>query len=47
MNILAMYSKLGANSSIIWEFALGVLTLLFAVGLVLMGVSLIRRLIDQ
>ena len=46
MNLFATY-VFGSNSYAIWEFGAAVLTFIFTMGLVVMGVSLIRRLIDQ
>jgi hypothetical protein len=45
--ILASLSSFGANTYAIWEFAAGVLVVWATAVLVLMGVALIRRLIDQ
>jgi hypothetical protein len=45
--ILALYSSFGDNSGVIWEFAGGVLAVLFTVAVILMALGFIRRLIDQ
>lgn len=45
-NIIASLSPFGVNSSVIWQFAAGVLVVAFTVALILMGVSLIKRLIE-
>lgn len=45
--MIAILSTFGANASAIWEFAAGVLTVVFTVTLIIMGISLIKRLINQ
>lgn len=46
MITLATLSDFGVTSGVIWEFAAGVLSVMFTMALVLMGVSLIKRLIE-
>lgn len=43
---LATLSQFGVTSNAIWEFAAGVLSVILVAALVLMGVSLIKRLIE-
>jgi hypothetical protein len=45
--IIAQLSSFGTNSESVWMFAAGVLVFLLVVGLILMGVSLIKTLINQ
>lgn len=45
MSILAALSGFGVTSYVIWEFAVGVLSVMFVAALVLMGVTFIQRLI--
>jgi hypothetical protein len=47
MNIFASLSKFGGNSFVIWEFAAAVLTVMFTVALIIMGITLIKRLINM
>lgn len=44
--IIAALSQFGTTSYAIWEFAGGVLVVMFTVALILMGVSLIKGLIE-
>jgi hypothetical protein len=44
--IIAQLSSFGVNSQAIWEFAGGVLVVAFTIALILMGVSLIKKLIE-
>jgi hypothetical protein len=46
MITIASLSPFGVNSGAIWEFAAGVLVVAFTIALILMGVSLIKRLIE-
>ena len=45
--MFASLSPFGANSYAVWEFAVGVLGVLFVVALILMGVGFIKSLINQ
>jgi lipopolysaccharide export LptBFGC system permease protein LptF len=45
--IFAELSNYGANSEIVWIFAAGVLTVMFTVALVIMGITLIKNLIEK
>jgi len=45
--MIAVLSQFGVNAEAIWVFAAGVLTVLFTAALVLMGVSLIKTLINK
>ena len=44
--IVAELSTFGQNSGVIWEFAGGVLVVLFVIALVIMGIAFIRRIIE-
>jgi hypothetical protein len=46
MSTLAVLSEFGATSSVIWQFAAGVLSVMLVAALVLMGVSLMKRLLE-
>jgi hypothetical protein len=46
MMILAELSQFGVNSYAIWEFAAAVLAVMLTVALILMAVSLIKRLTE-
>ena len=44
--IVAELSTFGQNTGVIWEFAGGVLVVLFVIALVVMGIAFIKRLIE-
>ena len=44
--IVAELSTFGQNAGVIWQFAGGVLVVLFVIALVVMGIAFIKRLIE-
>ena len=45
--IIATLSPFGANADVIWVFAAGVLVVFFTIALIVMGIELIKTLINQ
>lgn len=43
--IVSTLSAFGATSNVIWPFAVGVFTVFATAGIIMMGISLINRLI--